>query len=101
MPESPAYYSSGASSPSEAITPFEDSFPPAQCGFEQQNEESYTYGTQTAGYPYLNVSGSLSSSPPSAFPYYSDVEQPLKETFQYPSHMGMDYSVFLQPAYTA
>ncbi|KAF9787747.1 hypothetical protein BJ322DRAFT_1105794 [Thelephora terrestris] len=100
MPESPAYYSSGASSPSEAITPFDDSFPQTHCGFEQQqSEESYAYGTQTAGYPYANMSSPVSPSPPSVYPYYSDVQQPLKDGFQYPSHM--DYSVFMQPTYTA
>jgi len=101
MPESPVYYPSGAPSPSEAITPFDESFPSTQCGFEQQqSEESYGYGTQTAGY-YVNMSSTGSPSPPSAYPYYSDVQQPLKDGFQYPSHMGMDFSVFLQPTYTA
>jgi len=105
MPESPAYYSSGASSPSEAITPFDESFPSTHCGFEQQqqqqSEEPYTYGTQTAAYSYVDMSSPVSPSPPSAYPYYSDVQQPLKDGFQYPSHIGMDFSVFLQQAYTA
>jgi len=104
MPESPPYYSSGASSPSEAITPFEESFPLTHCGFEQQqqqqSEESYGYGSQMVDYSYVDVPNSVSSPPP-AFPYYSDVQQPLKDGFQYSSHMGMDYSAFLQPTYTA
>ena len=106
MPESPAYYSSGASSPSEAFTPYEESFPLTHCGFEQQqqqSEESYGYDSQMAGYSYVDVPSSVASPPPPppAYPYYSDVQQPLKDGFQYPSHMGMDYSAFLQPAYTA
>ena len=103
MPESPAYYSSGASSPSEAITPFDESFPLTHCGFEQQqqSEESYGYGSEMAGYSYVDVPSSVSSPPPPAYPYYSDVQQPLKDGYQYPSHMGIDYSAFLQPTYTA
>lgn len=102
MPESPAYYSSGASSPSEAITPFDESFPQAHCGFEQQqSDESYTFGAQTAGYSYMDMSSPVSPSQPPAFPSYFDVPQPLKDGFQYPSHVGMDFSVFLQPTYTA
>ena len=107
MPESPVYYSSGASSPSEAISPYEDSFPLTHCGFEQQqqqqqhqSEESYGYGSQVAGYSYADVPSSVSSPTPPAYPYY-DVQQTLKDGFQYPSHMGMDYPAFLQPTYTA
>jgi len=67
---------------------------------QQQSEESYGYGSQMVDYSYVDVPSSVSSPPP-AFPYYSDVEQPLKDGFQYSSHMGMDYSAFLQPTYTA
>ena len=101
MPDSPAYYSSGASSPSEAITPFEGDFPLPHGGFEQQqNEEPYGYSPQMGGYSYVDVSSSSSSPPPPAYPYYSNVQQPLKDGYQYPSHLE-DYSTFLQPAYTA
>lgn len=81
----------------------------SHCGFEQQqpqpqqpqSDESYGYGSQMAGYPYVDVPSSVSSPlPPPAYPYY-DVQQPLKDGFQYPSHMGMDYSAFLQPTYSA
>jgi hypothetical protein len=102
MPESPAYYSSGASSPSEAITPYEENFP--LTGFEQQqSEESYGYGPQMTGYSYMDVPSSESSPPPSAYPYYPNVQQPLKDGYQYSSHMEVevDYSAFLQPNYTA
>lgn len=102
MPESPAYYSSGASSPSEAITPFDESFPQTHCAFEQQGEESYTYGAQTAGYSFADISSPVSPSTPATYSYY-DVQSPLKDdAFQYPPHMGMDFSVFgLQPPFTA
>ena len=99
MPDSPAYYSSGASSPSEAITPFEESF--GHCGFEQQSEDSYGYSPQLDGYSYVDVPISASSPSPSTYPFYSDVQQPLKDGYQYSSHMEVDYSAFLQPTYTA
>ena len=102
MPDSPPYYSSGASSPSEAITPYEESFP--LTGFEQQqqqSEESYGYSSQMADYPYIDMPTPASSSPPSAYPYYSDVQQPLKDGFQFSPQMGMDFSAFLQPTYAA
>ena len=102
MPDSPAYYSSGASSPSEAITPFEESFPLGHCGFEQpQSEDSYGYSPQMDSYSYVDVPISASSPSPSAYQFYSDVQQPLKEGYQYSSHMEVDYSAFLQPTYTA
>ena len=73
----------------------------AHCGFEQQGEESYGYDQQMAGYSFVDVPSSASSSPPPAYPYYPNVQQPLKDGYQYPSHMEMDYSAFLQPTYTA
>ena len=100
MPDSPAYYSSGASSPSEAITPFEESFPLGHCGFEQPSEEPYGYSPQM-DYSYVDVPNSASSPQPSAYPFFSNVQQPLKDGFQYSSHMEVDYSAFLQPAYSA
>ena len=102
MPDSPAYYSSGASSPSEAITPFEENFPLTHGGFEQpQSEDSYGYGPQMDGYSYVDVASSASSPPQSAYPFFSNVQQPLKDGYQYSSHMEMDYSAFLQPTYSA
>lgn len=76
----------------------------AHCGFEQQqSEESYGYGSQMAGYSYVDVPSSASSPPPPppAFPYYPNVQQPLKDGYQFSSNVEMDYSAFLQPAYTA